>query len=90
MEIKENFDDLKKLIKLNLESISSLIDQSDSLKKMIENTDSPLDDNIKQNLSKIRAAMVESINDLIKHTDSLFTSYDDIIEELCFKLWKTI
>ena len=86
MEIKENFDDLKKLIKLNLESISSLIDQSDSLKKMIENTDSPLDDNIKQNLSKIRAAMVESINDLIKHTDSLFTSYDDIIEELCFKL----
>lgn len=83
--LQDQFDNIKKLIKLNLESISSLIDQSDSLKKMIENTDSPLGEDIKENLLKIRTSMVESINDLIKHTDSLFTSYDDIIDKLSSK-----
>jgi methyl-accepting chemotaxis protein len=82
--LQEQFDNIKKLIKLNLESINSLIEQSDSLKKMIENTDS-LDDNTRQNLSKIRDLMVGSINDLIEHTDSLFTSYDNIIDKLASK-----
>jgi len=82
--LQEQFDNIKKLIKLNLESINSLIEQSDSLKKMIENTDS-LDDNTRQNLSKIRNSMVGSINDLIEHTDSLFTSYDNIIDKLASK-----
>jgi len=82
--LQEQFDNIKKLIKLNLESINTLIEQSDSLKKMIENTDS-LDDNTRQNLSKIRNSMVGSINDLIEHTDSLFTSYDNIIDKLASK-----
>ena len=82
--LQEQFDNIKKLIKLNLESINTLIGQSDSLKKMIKNTDS-LDDNTRQNLSKIRNSMVGSINDLIEHTDSLFTSYDNIIDKLASK-----
>ena len=82
--LQEQFDNIKKLIKLNLESINTLIEQSDSLKKMIENTDS-LDDNTRQNLSKIRNSMVGSINDLIEHTHSLFTSYDNIIDKLASK-----
>ncbi len=83
--LRDKFDNIKKLIKLNLESISSLIDQSDNLKKMIENTDSPLGEDIKESLLKIRTSMIKSINDLIKHTDSLLTSYDDIIGKLSSK-----
>ncbi len=83
--LEKQFDFIRKLIKLNIESINSLIEQPDSLKRMIENTELPLNDAVKKNLSEIRASMVESINSLIVHTDDLFSAYDSIIDTLSSK-----
>ena len=84
MKLKDDFDNIRKLIKLNIESINSLIEQADNLKKVIGEINSSLDQESKNDLVEIRISLVKSINDLMEHTDNLFTSYNDVIEKITF------
>ncbi|MFT4967762.1 MAG: Mg2+ and Co2+ transporter CorA [Candidatus Deianiraeaceae bacterium] len=85
-QVKNQFDNIKKLIDLNIESIGQLISQADGLEKIINDTESSLQAQVKKQLQDVRNNIVKSINGLMEHTNDLFKSYDDLIDTLSSKL----
>ena len=76
--IQEKFDGYKKIIKSNIETIESLITQSDLLAELVLNIK---DDETKKSISSIQENLQISIKDLLKNTNQLFDKYENLIKD---------
>lgn len=84
--LKEQLKNMKSLIKLNINSISNLVDQTENLQLIIQSMKKSNDQLNYEKLITLRNFMVDTINKLISDTHSLVKSYDDLIEAIVEKL----
>jgi len=78
---KEQFEKLKAIIETNIETIRSLIEQSEELSKVIQGL-KPEDVDLKKSLETIKLNVSDSIKTLAKETTNLFETYDKLIDEV--------
>jgi len=80
---KDQFDNLKEILKSNIDTISALIKQSNQLSEVIATLENQKDcESIKRNLNVVRSEIAASIDKLIDQTRQLFETYDELIEEV--------
>lgn len=70
-EITKEFNDLKNTMYTYIESITGLIRESESLQKVISETN---DDELRERLQKVRQSILHSIDKLVVITEDLFKS----------------
>lgn len=69
-KVNDQFDILKTSIESNIKTIKSLIDQSNELYRIISRLP---DDEVKENLNKVRNNLSESIDNLISQNKELLS-----------------
>lgn len=81
-ELQNHYKQIRTSINSNIATIRTLIDQADSLQKIVESiSDSDQQEN-KAKLQKEISNINSSISTLIENTESLFKVYDEFIQAL--------
>lgn len=79
--VPAQYQRIREIIAENLQTIRNMVDQSKSLKELINRTaqlDPPLCMELKAQLSALR----QNIYQLIKQTDELFDNYEAFVQEI--------
>lgn len=81
---KEQFENLRIIIKTNVSTIKNLVDQSENLTTIITTLTNQNDQNIelKSQLQLLRDQISNSIKELTEQTEKLFNTYNKLIEEV--------
>lgn len=83
---KEQFDNLKKIIDANIDTLTALIKQSDKLSVVINSLEEKKDDEeckkTIESLEAIRSGISKSIEELVSQTRELFKTYDKLVDEV--------
>lgn len=80
--IQSNYKNIRELIKSNVDTIIVLVEQARGLEQIVEgiNGDSRADQSLKANLEQQISSLRNTIAKLVEQTDSLFKSYDEMVE----------
>jgi methyl-accepting chemotaxis protein len=83
---QEQFDNLRQIIKMNVETLQNLLNQSEQLSKIILTlkSDETQEANraIAEQLETLKEQISKSISELTRQTESLFKSYEMLIDEV--------
>lgn len=80
---KEQFENLRIIIKTNVTTLQSLLRQSEQLSEIIQTlNNSACDPAMTQQLRELRNGISASIETLYEQTQKLFKTYDSLIEEV--------
>lgn len=79
--IQDNYQNIRNLIKSNVDTIITLVEQAQGLEKIVNSiSDSETDKELKQKLEKQISDLRGTIAQLVSQTEDLFTSYDEMVE----------
>jgi argininosuccinate lyase len=81
---KEQFNNLRNIIKNNIDSIKGLVAQSESIANLITTlkTDKSKNQKTIDSLEEIKKNITESINNFAKQTEDLFSTYEKMLDEM--------
>jgi hypothetical protein len=79
--IQQNYNNIRELIKSNVTTIITLVEQAQGLEKIVNSigdneTEKPLKEKLEQQLDDLR----KTIATLVSQTEELFKSYDEMVE----------
>lgn len=84
--MQENFikqlTSMQQTLSQNIESIRHLLRASDAMGEIIQSLSKNNDTEAAEQLKKTREEILQSINQLIQQTDSLFATYKNMVESL--------
>jgi ABC-type transporter Mla subunit MlaD len=79
--IQVNYQNIRNLIKNNVDTIITLVEQAQSLEKIVNSiSDSETEKDLKQKLEQQISSLRETIAQLVNQTEDLFKSYDEMVE----------
>ncbi len=83
-DIVAQFNNLRIIIRKQVETLNILIKQSEHLAKISSalKTEDGASNDLKKTLDEIRENISNSITKLVKETDELFNTYDKLIEQV--------
>lgn len=79
--IQVNYQNIRNLIKSNVDTIVTLVEQAQNLEKIVNSiSDSETEKELKQKLETQISSLRSTIAQLVDQTESLFESYDEMVE----------
>lgn len=81
---KEQFTNLREIIKANVDTLISLLKQSDHLAELIKslNSSTEINTELKVQLEESKEEISKSISALIQKTNDLFKVYESLVEQV--------
>lgn len=80
---KEQFQNLKKIIINNINTLRDLVKQSDQLSNVIKTLEDKTENELlKKQLENLKCEISKSIDALIEQTNQLFKTYEKLVEEI--------
>jgi hypothetical protein len=79
--IQDNYQNIRNLIKGNVDTIITLVEQAQGLEKIVNSiSDSETEKELKQKLENQLSELRSTIAKLVSQTEDLFESYDEMVE----------
>ena len=79
--IQDNYQNIRNLIKSNVDTIITLVEQAQNLEKIVNSiSDSETEKDLKQRLEQQINSLRVTIAQLVDQTEDLFKSYDEMVE----------
>lgn len=79
--IQNNYQNIRNMIKSNVDTIILLVEQAQGLEKIVADiADNEANNDLKNKLENQIADLRKTIADLVKQTESLFESYDEMVQ----------
>jgi len=79
--IQDSYQNIRNLIKSNVDTIVTLVQQAQGLEKIVNSiSDSETDKELKQKLEEQIDDIRATIAKLVSQTEALFASYDEMVE----------
>ena len=79
--IQNNYQNIRNMIKTNVDTIILLVEQAQGLEQIVNNiSDNEANSDLKNKLENQIAELRKTIADLVKQTESLFESYDEMVQ----------
>lgn len=79
--IQDNYQTIRNLIKNNVDTIITLVEQAQSLEKIVNSiSDNDTEKELKNRLETQISDLRSTIAQLVSQTEDLFTSYDEMVE----------
>ncbi len=79
--IQDNYQNIRNLIKNNVDTIITLVEQAQGLEKIVNSiSDNETEKELKQKLEQQISSLRSTIAQLVSQTEDLFTSYDEMVE----------